>query len=120
MSVEEQRSTIATALHNQQWAVSEDKLRKLHEDINFLNPAEIYPFKSAVVEDLEDTLYTRIDRVSRYSINKFLEENVNTLENIDSLYADSVSCRFTMSPFLRDRRNSCLSGKLIWSRIFFL
>lgn len=90
MSVEEQRNTIATALHNQQWAVSEDKLRKLHEDINFLNPAEIYPFKSAVVEDLEDTLYTRIDRVSRYSINKFLEENVNTLENIDSLYADSV------------------------------
>ncbi|NLG18042.1 MAG: hypothetical protein GX556_11985 [Fibrobacter sp.] len=90
MSVEEQSHSIGAALNNNQWSVSEEKLRKLHEDINFLNPAEIFPFKSSVVEELEDSLYTRIDRVSRYSINKFLEENVNTLENIDSLYSDSV------------------------------
>jgi hypothetical protein len=46
--------------------------------------------KAALVEELEDSLYTKIDRVSRIRITKFLEENINVLENVDSLYSDSV------------------------------
>ena len=90
MSVEEQGNGIKTAITNQNWLLSEERLRKLHEDVNFLNPAEIYPVKTAVVEELEDTLYTKIDKVSRARINKFLEDNIGVLENVDSLYADSV------------------------------
>jgi hypothetical protein len=46
--------------------------------------------KNAAVRDLEDTLYTKIERLTRAKVNKFLEEKVNTLENVDSLYSDSV------------------------------
>jgi hypothetical protein len=42
------------------------------------------------VKDLEDSLYITVDRISRYRVNKFLEEKIDTLEHIDSLYKDSV------------------------------
>ena len=90
MSVEEQTARVEESLDNRNWPLCEENLRKLHEDINFLNPAEIYPLKSALVNELEDSLYTRIDRSSRARINKFLEDNIGTLENVDSLYSDSV------------------------------
>ncbi len=90
MSVEQQSVNIEEALNQQRWRTSEDLLRKLHDDINFLNPPQIMPMKKAVVDELEDSLYTKIDRVSRYRINKFLEENINQLNNVDSLYGDSV------------------------------
>lgn len=90
MSIEEQGRRIQDALANSQWRQSEQLLRKLYDDNNFLNPAVTLPQKAVIVQNWEDSLYTRIDRVSRFRINKFLEENVNTLENVDSLYADSV------------------------------
>jgi hypothetical protein len=90
MSVEQQSISIEEALNQQQWSSSEDQLRKLNDDINFLNPPQIMPMKKAVVEELEDSLYTKIDRVSRYRINKFLEDNLSQLDNVDSLYSDSV------------------------------
>jgi len=43
-----------------------------------------------VVRDLEDSLYTTIERVTRNRVNKFCEEKVTVLENVDSLYSDSV------------------------------
>jgi hypothetical protein len=90
MSVEEQGRRIGEALSQMKWATSEKFLRQLHEDNNFLNPPEILPIKNAVVEEYEDSLYTRIDRYSRSRINKFVEENYKTVENVDSLYTDSV------------------------------
>jgi len=90
MSVEQQGIEIGQALSSRSWAQSEALLRKLHEDNNFLNPAEILHIKRAVVEDYEDSLYTRVDRYSRARINKFAEENYKTVENVDSLYTDSV------------------------------
>jgi hypothetical protein len=90
MSVEEQGNRIGEALANRSWALSEQNLRRLHDDNNFLNPAEILPIKKAVVEEYEDSLYTQIDRYSRARINKFVEENFKTVENVDSLYSDSV------------------------------
>jgi hypothetical protein len=90
MSVEQQGSDIENALNLQRWNSAEDLLRKLHDDINFLNPPQIMPLKKDVVEELEDSLYTKIDIVSRARINKFLESNLGQLENVDSLYRDSV------------------------------
>jgi hypothetical protein len=90
MSVEQQGGDIENALNQQRWNTAEDLLRKLHDDINFLNPPQIMPMKKDVVEELEDSLYTKIDIVSRSRINKFLENNIGQLENVDSLYSDSV------------------------------
>ncbi|NLD98357.1 MAG: hypothetical protein GX640_00650, partial [Fibrobacter sp.] len=90
MSIEEQGKNIETALNNLNWPLSEQLLRKLNDDINFLNPAEILATKNAIVDELEDSLYIKIDRVSRARINKFLEENIGVLDNVDSLYDDSV------------------------------
>lgn len=90
MSVEEQGIQIGEALAQRSWPQSESLLRRLHEDNNFINPAEIMPVKRAVVEDYEDSLYTRIDRYSRARINKFADENFKTVDNVDSLYTDSV------------------------------
>lgn len=90
MSIEEQGKKIEAALNSQNWPQSERLLYGLYEDMNFLKPADILAMKAALVEELEDSLYTKIDRVSRVRITKFLEENINTLENVDSLYSDSV------------------------------
>lgn len=90
MSVEEQSGQISEALGTKNWPAAEQRLRRLHEDVNFLNPAEILPVKKAVVEEYEDSLYTMIDRYSRARINKFVEEHYTTVENVDSLYTDSV------------------------------
>ncbi|HEX2959606.1 MAG TPA: hypothetical protein VHO70_22410, partial [Chitinispirillaceae bacterium] len=90
MSVEQQGNDVEEALNQQRWSSAEDFLRKLHDDINFLNPPQIMPMKKAVVDELEDSLYTKIDRVSRVRINKFLEENIGQLNNVDSHYGDSV------------------------------
>lgn len=90
MSIEEQSNNIEAALNSHNWPLSERQLRALHEDMNFLKPAEILTIKGAIVEELEDSLYTKIDKVSRARINKFLEDNVNTFDNVDSLYSDSV------------------------------
>ncbi len=90
MSVEEQGRRIGEALAEKNWPLSEQLLRKLHADVNFLYPAEIMPIKKAVVEEYEDSLYTMVDRYTRARINKFVEENYKTVENVDSLYSDSV------------------------------
>ena len=43
-----------------------------------------------VGEDMEDSLYIQVERVTRARVMKFLDERVNQLTNIDSLYADSA------------------------------
>lgn len=90
MSIEEQGKKIEASLNSKNWPQSEKFLYSLHGDMNFLKPADILAMKAALVEELEDSLYTKIDRVSRIRITQFLEENVNTLDNVDSLYSDSV------------------------------
>lgn len=90
MSVEEQGKRIGEALAARKWRLAEKHLSTLHKDDNFLNPTEILPIKKAVVEEYEDSLYTRIDRYSRARINKFVEDHYMTVENVDSLYTDSV------------------------------
>ncbi len=90
LSVEQQEHEIRDALAEYRWREAEVGLERFYRDNNFLNPSKIFPLKERTVRDLEDSLYITIDRVSRYRVNKFCEENFETLEDIDSLYADSV------------------------------
>ena len=90
MSVHKQASAIKSALSSGLWAEAEAGLKRLHTDDVFLNPMEIRQLKMAAVLDYEDTLYMKVERLTRAKVNKFLEEKVNTLEDVDSLYTDSV------------------------------
>jgi hypothetical protein len=90
MCVEQQAKGIKTSLAATSWQQAEAGLRALHGDQNFLNYQGILPLKEAAVRDLEDSLYTTIERVTRNRVNKFCEEKVTVLENVDSLYSDSV------------------------------
>ncbi|HEX7511589.1 MAG TPA: hypothetical protein VF335_09830, partial [Chitinivibrionales bacterium] len=90
MSITKQASGVRSALASSSWAEAEGGLQRLHTDAVFLNPAEVQSLKTGTVLDLEDTLYMKVERLTRAKVNKFLEEKVNTLENVDSLYTDSV------------------------------
>lgn len=90
MSVDKQVKDIRGALSEYRWRQSEAGLTRLHNDKNYLNLSAILPVKLQAVRELEDSLYIRIDRISRQRINKFLDDNLQTLENVDELYNDSV------------------------------
>ena len=90
MSLEEQVNNIRGSLDNSQWQGAEAGLIKLHADEAFIDQTSMLPIKELAVRDLEDSLYTRIERVTRARVNKFCEEKVSQLENVDSLYTDSV------------------------------
>jgi hypothetical protein len=90
LAIEQQAGTIGDHLANYRWRQAEAGLRALHEQQAFVNPDKVFSLKQMVVADLEDSLYSTIDRVTRLRVNRFLEENVDELENVDSLYTDSV------------------------------
>ena len=90
LSLAEQQLRIRTALEEGNWPVAERRLSSLHGDQSFIDPASIYPRKYAAVMLLEDSLLTRINRVSRRRVLHFLENNVDSVENVEALYSDSV------------------------------
>ncbi|HMD68247.1 MAG TPA: hypothetical protein VKF42_05150 [Chitinivibrionales bacterium] len=90
LAIEQQMKSIKSSLSANAWAQAESGLRTLHTDNTFLNPTAILPFKQAAVRDLEDSLYSGVERLTRAKVNKFCEEKVGVLENVDSLYSDSV------------------------------
>ena len=89
MSIDEQVKNIKTALASNAWRESESGLKKLHTDQNFIDPSMLM-VKASAVRDYEDSLYSKVERVTRVNVRKFLDEKVNQFENIDSLYSDSV------------------------------
>lgn len=90
LSLNEQVVGVRGALEEYNWPQAERRLSELHFDQNWINPAAIYSRKYAAVGELEDSLVNRINRVSRSRVLKFLEENVDSIENVDSMYTDSV------------------------------
>ena len=46
--------------------------------------------KARSTDEMEDALYTGVDKTSRARIMKFVEEKFAVVENVDSLYQDSV------------------------------
>jgi hypothetical protein len=89
MSIEQQAKTISKALAGYAWAGAEGALKKMHADRNFLDPSML-TVKEGVVSDYEDSLYSRVEKMTRTRVNRFCDSNVTTYENIDSLYTDSV------------------------------
>lgn len=90
MSVEEQERNIQESLTSYRWREAEAALEQLYRDNSFINVTKIFPQKERAVRTLEDSIYITVDRVSRYRVDKFLIEKIDTLEDIDSLYNDSV------------------------------
>jgi hypothetical protein len=89
MSIDEQVKGIKSALDGNAWRGAEGGLKTLHADQNFLDPSMLQ-VKGAAVRDYEDSLYAKVDKVTRTHVTKFLDEKINQFENIDSLYTDSV------------------------------
>lgn len=89
MSMNEQARLIREDLSKGIWYKSESGLRDLHADQNYLD-AKSMVLKDKIVHDLEDTLYIRVERVTRARVMKFLKEKVEQLTDIDSLYEDSA------------------------------
>ncbi|MGA3051040.1 MAG: hypothetical protein ABSE00_03885 [Chitinispirillaceae bacterium] len=89
LSLEQQENAIGAALAANKWGAAETNLRKLFADQDFLDPTSIPPKENAV-RSYEDSLYSKVERVTRGRVDKFCNDNVATYENIDSLYADSV------------------------------
>ncbi len=86
LSLNEQRNSIQRALKNRNWRQAEENLRALHQDDNFLNPREILPAKNRLVKTLEDSLWQAVGRVSTARANRFVEDNLDTVEGVESLY----------------------------------
>jgi hypothetical protein len=110
MSIEEQAKKISTALASNAWAGAENALKKLHADQNFLDPSML-TIKEGVVRDYEDSLYSKVERVTRSCVNKFCDSNVTTYENIDSLYTDSVFLPVHDITFSSGNRNDLIERK---------
>jgi len=111
MSLDQQTKAIKTALAQTSWLAAENGLKKLHADQNYLNTAAMLPLKESVVRDLEDSLYTTIERVTRSRVNKFCEEKVGVLENVDSLYSDSVFFPVYNVTFSSGSKNELITKK---------
>jgi hypothetical protein len=90
MSLSQQTGAIGDALNRLAWGQAESSLQRLHVDRNFLNPATMLPQKDLAVRDLEDSLYNRVETVTRSKVNRFCDSNLTVLDNVDSLYTDSV------------------------------
>lgn len=111
MSVEQQMKGIKGSLAAASWQQAEAGLRTLHGDQTYLNPQAILPYRNAAVRDLEDSLYSSIERVTRSRVNKFCEEKVTVLENVDSLYTDSVFLPVYDVTFSSGSQNNLLKKK---------
>jgi hypothetical protein len=90
LSVQDQDRKVRDAVANNRFPEAEGTLKQFNGDQTFLFPQNVLGMRDRMVSDLEDSLYIVVDRVSRQRVDKFLEENVDTFENIDSLYTDSV------------------------------
>jgi hypothetical protein len=111
MSLDQQSKNIRSALSNTAWQLAESGLKKLHADQNYLNPGAMLPLKDAVVRELEESLYSTIEGVTRTRVNKFCEEKVTVLENVDSLYTDSVFLPVYDVKFSSGSQNQLLKKK---------
>lgn len=89
-SVRHQAEQIGQALSAFSWGRAESGLFQLQGDENFVFPAEIAPLKKEAVSNLEDSLYIKVDVLTRQRVDKFVEERWNELMHVDSLYSDSV------------------------------
>jgi len=88
LSIDQQAQQVRSAFYNQNWAAAETNLRSLHLDENFLKPAVMKPKKTTLVKTLEDSMFNQISSLSRQRALKLMQDNLNTLTNVEALYSD--------------------------------
>lgn len=88
-SVNNQAVEITNAMDAKTWRDAEDRLRELHVDDLFLDPAAIMPLKAQMVVQLEDTMATRIENGSVARARALMVAGIDSLSKVDSIYADS-------------------------------
>jgi hypothetical protein len=89
-SLTQQESTIKSALNQENWQRAEDGLRGLHTDRDFLNLASIQGKKASSVKAMEDTLMSRVERVTAKKVDVFVNEKYGELNNVEALYQSPV------------------------------
>lgn len=89
-SVQHQAGQIGQALSAFAWGRAESGLFQLQGDENFISPADIAPVKKETISKLEDSLYIKVDVLTRQKVDKFVEERWQELIQVESLYEDSV------------------------------
>ncbi|MFH0920672.1 MAG: hypothetical protein V1913_09940 [Fibrobacterota bacterium] len=111
LSINGQAGNVRAALAGMEWARAESGLSRLHQDKIFLNPQKALPVKAALVSDLEDALYNKVDALTREKVDKFCIEKAGTVENVDSLYMDSVFLPAYDITFSSGTKNDLLQRK---------
>ncbi len=87
LSLKRQQDNIKNALAVQNWAGAEEALQTLYNDNNFIDYNNIKPQKVKLVKTMEDTLYNQIERISLNNARQLADANLNTFNNVESLYA---------------------------------
>ena len=90
LSLGVQTVALSEALAASSYQNIEQRLLELNTDEMFLDLISMIPPKRTAVLEYEDSLYNKIEKASRARIAAFLEAKINQLENVDSLYMDSV------------------------------
>ncbi len=85
-SLKTQAQKVRQALKTGNWAAAEQALKTLYNDRNFINYGSIKPQKDKLVGALQDSLISNIVNQSEQQAKKFINENLNTLENVEELY----------------------------------
>jgi hypothetical protein len=88
LTMTQHRQAISRALKVNEFALAENELRKFDQNNNFLNPKQVMPRKNKLVRAYEDSLVNKIETVSLYNANQFIEANKMTLDQVDSLYSN--------------------------------
>ena len=90
LSIDQQALQVRTEMNNANWIGAETELKSLHLDQNFLRPAVIGTQKAQTVKALDDTLSSRISRISNQRVRQFVADNINTLSNVETLYSNAA------------------------------
>ncbi len=85
-SLNKQAQAIRNALQSENWALADEALKNLYNDRNFINYAKIKPQKIKLAKEMENALIQAIAQRSKERAKQFMQENLNTLENVEALY----------------------------------
>ena len=103
-SLDKQAQTIKAAIANDNFAEAETALRALFNDRDFINYAGIKAQKMALVRQLGNALVEKIVGQSRLRARQFVDENINTVQNVESLYDSEAFQPVYQMSFFPDKK----------------
>jgi len=121
LSLKQQRESISSALRVNDFRRAENALRYFDQDQNFLNPGTIVPRKNILVEAFEDSLFNKVERVSLQTSKTLIEQNLTTVDKVDSLYSNpgffpAYTFTYSRMPGLAAQKNQTLTNKMDYIR----